>query len=70
MVIYIMCSPCIRVCSFNSERGYCMGCGRTIEEIEDWSVLTEEEKEVVILRSLDRINEKEPKEPRKPYRDV
>jgi predicted Fe-S protein YdhL (DUF1289 family) len=29
-------SPCISVCVINAETGYCLGCFRTTDEIENW----------------------------------
>jgi predicted Fe-S protein YdhL (DUF1289 family) len=36
-------SPCIKVCTID-KNGYCLGCGRTREEIAGWRDLTEEEQ--------------------------
>lgn len=45
-------SPCIKVCSLNSE-SICIGCFRSIDEISNWSKLTNEEKSV-ILKNIDQ----------------
>ena len=29
-------SPCIHICTVDTDSGYCMGCSRTQEEIEKW----------------------------------
>ncbi|MCZ8183420.1 MAG: DUF1289 domain-containing protein [Beijerinckiaceae bacterium] len=29
-------SPCIRICQLDAETGWCIGCGRTGDEIGDW----------------------------------
>ncbi len=29
-------SPCIGICQMDDESGYCIGCGRTLEEISNW----------------------------------
>ena len=39
-------SPCIRVCRI--ERGLCVGCGRTLEEVAGWSRMSDEEKAAVV----------------------
>ncbi len=44
-------SPCVRICKL-SANNVCIGCGRTVEEIAKWTVLTDHEKQAV----LDRIN--------------
>jgi len=36
-------SPCIKVCTYD-EHGYCLGCSRTKEEIQEWRHRTEEEQ--------------------------
>jgi len=33
-------SPCILVCSIDSATGYCFGCGRTRDEIAEWTAMT------------------------------
>ncbi len=33
-------SPCIGICQMDDASGYCIGCGRTIEEISGWSTST------------------------------
>jgi uncharacterized protein len=40
-----MPSPCINVCRM--ERGLCAGCGRTLDEIAQWSVMDNEQKRAV-----------------------
>ncbi|MBU3616320.1 DUF1289 domain-containing protein [Polynucleobacter sp. JS-Polo-80-F4] len=37
-------SPCINWCDIDPENGYCRGCYRTLNEIADWSELTNSEK--------------------------
>ncbi|WP_306117976.1 MULTISPECIES: DUF1289 domain-containing protein [unclassified Roseitalea] len=41
-------SPCILVCSIDTETGYCFGCGRTGEEIAAWTQLTPEQRRAVM----------------------
>ena len=49
-------SPCISVCQVDPPTGICLGCGRTIQEITDWIVLKDEEKERVIHQSKIRLD--------------
>ena len=35
-------SPCIQVCRI--QHGYCAGCKRTIDEIREWSIMSEYEQ--------------------------
>jgi len=32
-------SPCVKVCSIDATTGWCLGCGRSMEEIARWSSL-------------------------------
>lgn len=32
-------SPCIDVCQFTGPKGWCLGCGRTRGECQDWQSL-------------------------------
>ena len=41
-------SPCINICTPDPESGLCVGCGRTIEEITKWPILTEIQKQDII----------------------
>ncbi len=29
-------SPCVKICIFDTESGYCLGCSRTADEVEMW----------------------------------
>jgi predicted Fe-S protein YdhL (DUF1289 family) len=44
-------SPCIKVCQMDPQRGLCLGCRRTLDEIARWSAMSEAEREAV-LRQL------------------
>lgn len=43
-------SPCIQVCKV--EHGVCTGCSRTLEEIRDWSTMTDDQR----IKVKERIN--------------
>jgi uncharacterized protein len=43
-------SPCINVCQVDTERGWCTGCLRTLEEIALWSQSSDDEKRAVLAR--------------------
>jgi predicted Fe-S protein YdhL (DUF1289 family) len=40
-------SPCIQVCRI--QHGYCAGCKRTIDEIREWSIMSEYEQQKLLL---------------------
>ena len=46
-------SPCNRVCTMDERTGYCLGCWRTIEEIVEWGLASDERKQE-ILRLLEK----------------
>ena len=46
-------SPCIKVCVLDA-RNVCVGCGRTIDEITQWSRMTEEQQRLVVDRAQQR----------------
>lgn len=46
-------SPCISVCQMD-EDGYCIGCGRTIDEIRGWKRSSDDEKSEVLSRVAER----------------
>jgi predicted Fe-S protein YdhL (DUF1289 family) len=46
-------SPCTDDCYLDEECDHCLGCGRKLEEIINWSNMSKEEKEEVISRISD-----------------
>lgn len=40
-------SPCINVCQMHAATGWCVGCGRTLDEIAAWSKLDDGGKRAV-----------------------
>ena len=41
-------TPCIKVCVVDGSSGFCLGCGRTLNEIAKWARLSEAERDQVI----------------------
>jgi predicted Fe-S protein YdhL (DUF1289 family) len=41
-------SPCIKICTLDARCGRCLGCGRTIDEIARWTVMSAAERVRVI----------------------
>ena len=41
-------SPCVSVCVIHPEARICAGCMRTIDEIRDWSRLTDEDRARIV----------------------
>ena len=48
-------SPCIKVCAYDDEEEFCIGCYRTKQELQDWLIMTREQK----LETLKKIDERQ-----------
>lgn len=48
-------SPCVGVCSMDERTGFCFGCYRTMEEIQQWWDLDNQQKQAIVLK----VNERE-----------
>jgi len=51
-------SPCIGICQSDT-KGYCLGCFRTREERQNWLNLSNDEKQKVIKRCIQRKRRKD-----------
>ena len=45
-------SPCIKVCTYDEEEEYCIGCYRNKQELQDWWILIREQK-LEVLKKLE-----------------
>ncbi len=43
-----MTSPCVKVCQMDPQRGLCLGCRRSLEEIARWSSMSDAERQRVM----------------------
>jgi predicted Fe-S protein YdhL (DUF1289 family) len=43
-------SPCVNICRMDSENRYCIGCWRTLDEIRQWTTMTDEERAAVMAQ--------------------
>ena len=43
-------SPCIGICQMDDDSGYCIGCGRTIEEIAGWGSASAEQQQETLAQ--------------------
>jgi hypothetical protein len=50
-----MSSPCRKICVYDSLRDLCAGCGRTLEEIENWLEMSEAERQAVMEQLPERL---------------
>jgi predicted Fe-S protein YdhL (DUF1289 family) len=46
-------SPCVGICRLD-EQATCVGCGRTIDEIAEWSRATEARRRVIVVEAARR----------------
>jgi predicted Fe-S protein YdhL (DUF1289 family) len=37
-------TPCVKICTLDHGSGVCLGCGRTLDEIAQWSGMSEAER--------------------------
>ena len=52
-------SPCISVCVLDDSGDFCLGCYRTVEEIERWSEISHEEKKHLLALLEERRSDME-----------
>jgi uncharacterized protein len=48
-------SPCIKVCQMDPQRGLCIGCGRTLDEIARWGQMSDAEREHIMSELAARL---------------
>ena len=41
-------TPCIDVCEIDVNTGLCAGCGRSIDEIANWTAMSREERRAIM----------------------
>jgi predicted Fe-S protein YdhL (DUF1289 family) len=47
-------TPCAKICTLDVRKGFCLGCGRTIDEIARWSSMSTAERERIMSELPDR----------------
>jgi uncharacterized protein len=47
-------SPCKNVCELDPNTGLCLGCKRTIEEINNWNLKDDKEKIIITKKAQNR----------------
>ncbi len=50
-------SPCIKICLLDATGQTCLGCGRSTDEIGDWSFMSEPERQTIMARLATRTPE-------------
>ena len=51
-----MKSPCIKVCQMDPQRGLCLGCARTLDEIARWGGMSDAERERIMAELPRRLD--------------
>jgi uncharacterized protein len=44
-------SPCVKICVVDPETGFCIGCGRTRDEIGSWLGFSPEQRRLTLRKS-------------------
>lgn len=50
-------SPCIKVCAIDGTTGWCLGCGRTLQEIAEWTRYTDQQRNSLMDDGKERLEE-------------
>ena len=50
-------SPCVKICVIDTRTGWCVGCGRSADEIGGWTAMTAPDKPDLLLRLPLRLRE-------------
>jgi predicted Fe-S protein YdhL (DUF1289 family) len=53
-------TPCVKICAFDPGFGLCSGCGRTLDEIADWSNLDDAERRRIMTELPARMKNLKP----------
>jgi hypothetical protein len=53
-------SPCVKTCVLDPGSGLCLGCGRTLDEIADWSGLGDDERRRILAELAARLKKFKP----------
>jgi hypothetical protein len=48
-------TPCIKICVVDPETGFCIGCGRTRDEIGNWLAISAAERSRIMAGLPDRV---------------
>jgi uncharacterized protein len=47
-------SPCQKICALD-ENQVCLGCGRTIDEITEWHLMSDSQRRTIMARLRDEL---------------
>lgn len=49
-------TPCIKICVVDPETGFCIGCGRTRDEIGSWLAMSPEQRHAIMQHLPERVS--------------
>jgi predicted Fe-S protein YdhL (DUF1289 family) len=47
-------TPCVKICTVDARQGFCLGCGRTIDEIARWARMSAAERGRIVNELSER----------------
>jgi uncharacterized protein len=53
-------SPCINVCDLDKTGQYCIGCGRSLDEIAGWALASDDERRTIMQNLPARLRQLKP----------
>jgi predicted Fe-S protein YdhL (DUF1289 family) len=53
-------SPCVKICTLDTQAGLCLGCGRTLAEIAAWVRMSSEERVRIMADLPSRLAARQP----------
>ena len=48
-------TPCVKICVVDPETGFCVGCGRTRDEIASWLTIDADERRTIMAGLEERV---------------
>jgi predicted Fe-S protein YdhL (DUF1289 family) len=48
-------SPCVKICTLDTQAGFCRGCGRTLDEIAGWVRMSSAERQRIMAELPARL---------------
>jgi predicted Fe-S protein YdhL (DUF1289 family) len=48
-------SPCVKICTLDTQAGFCRGCGRTLDEIAGWTRMDSAQRKQIMAELPARL---------------
>ncbi|MFW9610620.1 MAG: DUF1289 domain-containing protein [Fluviibacter sp.] len=49
-------TPCVNICRMDAHNHYCIGCWRTLDEIQRWAAMSDDERTQIMTQLESRVN--------------